>query len=77
MISSMAKTPKKSPPVAEPDADDKKPMTVYLRLDDDTAASLMSFIDSQTVEPSAPAVTMKALRKFLTEQGHYPPPKGK
>ena len=73
MIASMAKKPKQPAPAA----DDDKPQVVYLRLDDDTAASLAFYIAKQDVEPSPPAVTMKALREFLASRGCYPPPKPK
>lgn len=73
MIASMAKTPKK--PAPKPS--DKKPQIVYLRLDDDIAASMALYISKQDIEPSPPAVTMKALREFFTSRGCYPPPKDK
>lgn len=73
MIASMAKTPKKP----DPQPADKKPQVVYLRLDDDVAASLALYISMQDVEPSPPAVTAKALKEFLASRKCYPPPPAK
>lgn len=70
MIAIMAKTPKK----AAERSPEEKPQIVYLRLDDDTAASLALYISRQDVEPSPPMVTLKALREFLASRGCYPPP---
>jgi hypothetical protein len=70
MISVMSKKPKQP---AAPQA--KPPTPVYLRIDDETDAALASFIRSQPVPPERTTVTLTALRKFLQEQGHYPPPK--
>lgn len=55
---------------------DKKPRAVvFITLDDATAAALEEFIAAQPVEPDRAAVGLKALRRFLTDQGF--PPKSK
>ena len=46
---------------------------VFLTLDDLTEASLQAFIEAQTVPPDRAPVCLTALRRFLTEQGFYPP----
>jgi biopolymer transport protein ExbD len=69
MIHTMSKQRKQSK--QEPE----KPKPVYLRIDADTDAALASYISKQQVPPERTAVTLAALRKFLREQGDYPPPK--
>lgn len=45
---------------------------LYLRLDDETEASLQAFIAAQRVEPDRTAVGLKALREFLSREGYWP-----
>jgi hypothetical protein len=48
-------------------------ITLYVRLDRDTSDCLRAYIEAQDVAPSNAAVTIKALRTFLSERGFWPP----
>jgi len=45
---------------------------LFVTLDDATAAALEAFIEAQPVPPTGPATGLRALTKFLKEQGFDP-----
>lgn len=45
---------------------------LFVRLDEDTAAALDSFIKAQEFKPEKTAVVVSALRHFLADRGYLP-----
>lgn len=66
-------TPKKPRGGAGKPAKKPRGPVVFISLDDDTEAALQSFIAAQPVSPDRAAVGLTALRRFLSEHGHFPP----
>lgn len=64
----MADPPKKK----KPSKSKGRNPVVFLTLDLATDAALQAFIAAQPVEPDRSAVALKALRRFLMDQG-FPP----